>query len=474
MRRMAVGCLLVLVAALSGCSGRFVDFAPDEEALYEYPLDEVWPQVRTYFSSRGFIFREAPGGALLETEWREEFMGSRIAAYWHRYLVVAKPEGANRCKLVITRETRSANKALKAPGSELLWGVDGRTEENPSGLGSEMSARLAMQNITGDNAVLGESQQSSRDMVLEWKVFRGISPLLVQQAKKSSESPDVVVTEEANIECGVPILGLGKLARAGNVVLLGELHGTQQVPHFVAQSACQVATQGIPVTVGLEMPAVNQERLVAFVSSAGTEHDWAKLMESPFWRSPFPDGRNSEGVVYLIEALRKLRSQGLDVSVFAFDQPALRGDAREEAMAAAVLKVASHSPKRALLVLSANLHPRQVKGLPGDPDYRPMGLRLAEQLPHVFSLDIAYDSGTAWICALNQEEKLDCGVKRTKGEDNGDRYFVQLFGGKNRHGYHGFFYVGAVSASLPAVYHGAEPAGGSRATVPGPAPVHSP
>jgi hypothetical protein len=177
-------------------------------------------------------------------------------------------------------------------------------------------------------------------------------------------------------------------------------------------------------------------------------------------------------VVYLIEALRKLRAQGLDVKIFAFDHPALQGDAREEAMAATVRGVASSSRKRALLVLSANLHPRQVKGLPGAPDYRPMGLRLADQLQNVYSLDIAYDSGTAWICAMTRQQQLDCGVTRTKGEDNGDRYFVQLFGGKNRHGFHGFYYVGAVSASLPAVYQGAEPAGSQQATVPGSAASH--
>jgi hypothetical protein len=471
MRRMAFGCLLLL-AALVGCSGRFVDFAPEEDAIYEYPLDEVWPQVRTYFASQGFVFREVPGGAQLETEWREEFMGSRIAAYWHRYMIIAKPEGSSRCKLVITRETRSANKALQAPGSELVWGVDSRSPDNPTGLGSDVAVQMAMQTVHGDNAVLGESRQSARDMVLEWKVFKNITPVLQQHARKSSESPDVQVTKEANIECGVPVLGLGKLARAGNVVLLGELHGTQQVPHFLAQSACQVATQGIPVTVGLEIPAVNQERLENFVASAGTEHDWAKLMESPFWRSPYPDGRNSEGVVYLIEALRKLRSQGLDVRIFALDHPSLQGDAREEAMAATVQDVASKSRKRALLVLSANVHPRQVKGLPGAPDYRPMGLRLADQSPNVYSLDIAYDSGTAWICAMTRQQQLDCGVTRTKGEDNGDRYFVQLFGGKNRHGYHGIFYVGAVSASLPAVFQGTEPAGSQQATVPGPAATH--
>ena len=451
-----------MLAVLAGCTSRFVDFVPDEEAVYDKPLDEVWPHVRDYFAANGFTFREVPGKASLETEWREEFVNSRVAAYWHRYLVVARPEGPSRTKVVITRDTRSVNSTLQAAGSELLWKVDGRTLDNPSGLGSDATIFLAQQQADGAAVILGKSQQTARDLVLEWRVFRKISPVLAQHMK-SQESPDVEVLRDASVECGVPVLGLGKLARAGNVVLLGELHGTQQVPHFLAQSACQVASQGIPVTVGLEVPDVNQARLETFLSSAGRAEDWAKLMESPFWRSPFPDGRNSEAVAYLLEALRKLRAQGMDVKLFAYDRPPLEGEAREEVMAATVLSVARASPRRALLVLSGNLHPRQSEGLPWNPAYRPMGLRLAEQLPHVYSLDVAYDSGTAWVCSMGLERKLDCGVKPTKGQDNGDRYFVQLFSGRSAQGYDGIFYVGPVTASPPAVYQGAEPAGGVEA-----------
>jgi hypothetical protein len=408
-----------------------------------------------------------PGGASLETEWREEFAGSRVSAYWHRYLVTARPEGPHRCKIVITRESRSVNKALKAPGSELLWVVDGRTGDNPAGIGSPMAALLAQQQSDDAVVLVGESQQSARDMVLEWKVFHKISPRLARETKKSSESPDVEVMKDAMVECGVPILGLGRLARAGNVVLLGEVHGTQQVPHFVAQSACQVVTQGIPVTVGLEIPTGNQARLETFLASQGGEEDWRKLMESPFWRSPYPDGRGSEAVVYLIEALRKLRAQGMDVRLFAYDHPPLEGEEREEAMARTVLEVAAASPERALLVVSGNLHPRQVRGVPWNGDYQPMGLRVSRERRDVYSLDIAYKSGTAWVCAMGPERTPDCGVKPARGQDNGDRYFVQLFGGRNAQGYHGIFYVGAVSASPPAVFQGMEPAGAARATPPG-------
>src|SRR5262249_53507037 len=155
----AVGCLLLL-ATLSGCAARLVDFALDEEALYDQPIDEVWPQVRNYFQVNGFAFRETPGAAQLETEWREEFAGSGGAGYWHRYLVTARPEGPHRCKLIVTRDTRSVNKALAPAGSELSWHVDGRTEDNPNGFGSDENQLQQSLRVTGDNAIVGNSQQT--------------------------------------------------------------------------------------------------------------------------------------------------------------------------------------------------------------------------------------------------------------------------------------------------------------------------
>ncbi len=461
---------LALLALVSGCTSRFMNFVPDEEAIYPHPIEEVWPRVRAYYSDNGFSYWEAPGVTVLETQWREEFAGSAVAGHWHRYLVIAKPEGSHRTKVVVIRDARSANDALKVAGSDLLWGpIDGRGTADPTAPGNlQAAAEAAARVARGELGVRPESSQTARDRVLEWKMFRRLAPVLARDAKKSSDTPEVVVRKGANIECGVPILGGDQLVRPGNVVLLGELHGTQQVPHFLAQSVCQAALQGIPVSVGLEIPVRNQERLQTFLASAGKEQDWARLLESPFWRSPYPDGRNSEAVVFLIETLRKLRGRGLEVDLFAFDHPLLKGEAREEAMAQTVLGVAGKASRRAVLVVSGNLHSRQVKGLPWNPFYRPMGLRLAEQHERVYSLDIAYDSGTAWLCSVDGQRKLDCGVKPTKGKDNGSRYFVHLFGGRNRQGYHGIFYVGVVSASPPAVHQGVEPAGDAQASLPEP------
>ncbi len=465
MRGMAWVCV-VLLGALSACTTRLVDFVPEEEAVYEHPLEEVWPKVRPFFQEQGFRVHEEPGTFVLETEWREEFGGSRVAGYWHRYMVTGKRESPSTSKLQVIRISRSANKALRAPGSDLYWGVSSGADEQMAAAsqGIDMPGDLMGPQAGPDlqSNTVSESRQEVRDLMMEWKLHERVAPTLV--AKKSSATPEVVVKPRAGerplIECGAPILGLGKVARAGNVVLMGELHGTQEVPHFLAQSVCQASQQGVPVSVGLEIPANNQERLQRFLTSKGTEEDWGFLMESAFWRSPYPDGRGSEAVVGLLDGLRKLRSQGLDVEVFAFDHPPLEGEAREEAMAKTVLEVAAKSKERAVLVLTGNIHPRLVKGLPWNRDYRSMGLRVADKHRAVFSLDMAYDTGTAWICSVDaQQQNVDCGVREAKGKDNGERYFVHLFDGLSPEGYHGIFYVGTVTASLPAVRNGVEPAG---------------
>ncbi|HEX8437308.1 hypothetical protein, partial [Archangium sp.] len=300
--------------------------------------------------------------------------------------------------------------------------------------------------------VTGEAVQGARDLGMEWVLWEGIVPVL-EARKQRAQAPTLAATKQepdaASIECGMPIIGLAGKSQPGTVMLLGEMHGTREVPRFVALGACQVATRGTPVTVGLEMPVENQERVRRFIASAGSEDDHARLMESPFWRSPYPDGRSSEAVVQLLEQLRWLRAQGLDVNVFVFDHPELQGESREGAMAGTILSQVEQGPGRFFLIVTGNIHPRTLPGVPWDLGYRPMGYMLARKLPSLLSLDVAFDSGTAWICSV--DPTLACGERPARGKDNGDRYFVSLFERPTESGYHGVFYVGRVSASPPAV-----------------------
>ncbi|RKH70655.1 hypothetical protein D7X96_10615 [Corallococcus interemptor] len=447
-----MGWLALLLAV--GCAGRQDLETPDYEAIYDVPLEEMWPSVREYFKEANLPYREDRGSLVLETEWKQEFGGSKVAGYWHRYMVIGKRETPTKSKLWITRITKSVNKALSQPGKELDWGISrviGKEGDSPLSA-EDAEDRLAFP--VGENAFYMESGQGTRDLTMEWRVFRGIMPKLAKKEPVKTEQP-VAKAEATFTECGQSILGMKKLAKAGGVLMLGELHGTQEVPRFIAQSVCQLVTVGMPVTVGLELPVENEERITTFLQSQGGEVDWLKLMEAPFWRSPYPDGRGSEAVANMLEQLRQLRAQGLDVAVFVYDHPKLSGQAREDALTQTVLKQVKAKPQRFHLVVSGNIHPRTKKGLPWDKQYKPMGYLLKDQLDDVTALDMAYDSGTAWICAANQQSsKLDCGVKETKGKDNGDRFFMHTWSSANSEGYHGVFYVGHVTASEPAVFKG--------------------
>ncbi|RKG61201.1 hypothetical protein D7X30_07035, partial [Corallococcus sp. AB011P] len=331
-----VGWLALLLAV--GCAGRQDLETPDYEAIYDVPLEEMWPSVREYFTDANLPYREDRGSLVLETEWKQEFGGSKIAGYWHRYMVIGKRETPTKSKLWIIRITKSVNKTLSRPGKELDWGTTaGRAPdaENAGDLSPEDDAdRLSFP--VGENAFYMESGQGTRDLTMEWRVFRGIMPKLAKTQPVKTEQP-VAEAAATFTECGQSILGLKKLAKAGGVLLLGELHGTQEVPRFIAQSVCQLVTSGMPVTVGLELPVENEDRITTFLQSQGGEVNWLKLMEAPFWRSPYPDGRGSEAVANMLEQLRHLRAQGLDVAVFVYDHPKLSGQQREDALTKTVL-----------------------------------------------------------------------------------------------------------------------------------------
>ena len=462
-----------LVFVWSGCGAGLKSLEiPDEEAVYDAPLEEVWPGVRQFFTDHQLSFREDKGGYRLQTEWREEFGGSRVSGFWHRYLVVGQRETPTRSKLWVIRVTRSANRTLAVTGSELDWGMNrslgvgsgggGGAAESVAGTGSTTALSIedladATDKPRQDIAVQDGSAQSSRDLVMEWKVFRAVAPMLARAAPAASESRPALVTPAAPsplaVECGRAIIGLAAQVQPGHVLLLGDLQGTQEVPRFVAQGACQTASQGLPVTVGLEWPASEQARVTAFLHGPGDEAAERELLNASFWRNPYPDGRSSQAMARLLRQLRQLRAQGLDVDVFVFDHPGTEGQAREERMTATVLSHVKAHPERAFLVLSGNLHVRARQGVSWDARYRPLGLLLSRQHAPVRALDLAYATGTAWLCTVGEgSQGLSCGVRATRGKDNGERFFVHLFGEKpNAEGYHGIFYVGPVTASPPEV-----------------------
>ena len=87
------------------------------------------------------------------------------------------------------------------------------------------------------------------------------------------------------------------------VIVLGELHGTREVPALLRELMEAYAADGAPVRLALELPTGENPALATYMSSAGTAEARAALRGTKYWtvRSRMHDGRRSEDMLDLIE-----------------------------------------------------------------------------------------------------------------------------------------------------------------------------
>lgn len=168
-------------------------------------------------------------------------------------------------------------------------------------------------------------------------------------------------------------------------LLIGEMHGTRETPWIAGQVAAEIAA-GQPVLLGLEMPSALQGGLDRYLASDGGAAARERLLSAPWWTRKIQDGRSSRAMFDLIERLRRLRSQGLDIEPICF---AGRGDYAER-----LLRAHEQQPARHLLVLVGNYHARITGG--SDPEAMSMADELGMLQP--FSLAVGARAGEAWNC----------------------------------------------------------------------------
>lgn len=197
------------------------------------------------------------------------------------------------------------------------------------------------------------------------------------------------------------IAQLQKSAQGHRLILLGEKHGTREIPVFVAQLMAKLAPRGALI-LALEIPQTEQPALDEFVASAGGPAARAKLKSSGFWvvAGDQHDGRRSEDAIDLIEQARALRGSGRDVEVLAFD--VAKGSTRDHherdrVMAQTLRAAIERSPQAQLIVLTGNVHAMLKR-----PDYappqmqQPMGSFLTDLDPYAINIDAR--DGEFWAC----------------------------------------------------------------------------
>ena len=250
-------------------------------------------------------------------------------------------------------------------------------------------------------------------------------------------------------DCSSPIPSSDEGVGPGRFLVLGEIHGTNEAPAFVARMACEGARWQQYVRVGVELPVAEQARLDAFMASNGEADARTALLASPFWTRPADeqDGRSSEAMVQMLEALRALHPA---VPVFAFDTGIPSGgnnQDRDRGMADFIRTTkAAADPDDIFIVHTGNIHARIEVGVPWDATFEPMTYDLLQDHAQLVSLDLGHAGGTAWVCTGMPET---CEARPLTGSAPADGDGVELFAQPGT--FHGRYLVGTVSASPPAV-----------------------
>jgi hypothetical protein len=255
-----------------------------------------------------------------------------------------------------------------------------------------------------------------------------------------------VTMARAQSDC-TEVRGTDSVIHGHRVVMVGENHGTKEMPAMFTGLVCAALRRGNTVAVGLELWANQRDPLAAYMASDGGGAARAALLATPFWTAQYQDGRRSNAYFDMIEAFRAMRGQGSALTVFVLEEqsgtmpPSLSRDA---VMAANVRRQYETHPGALVLTFSGNIHnmlkiPERLKAIPA-----PMGAELRGLDP--VSINLASPGGTQWNC------RPECAVQGVPlapaAMSIAEPVFTPAANGAE---YSGDIDVGPTTASLPAV-----------------------
>lgn len=197
-----------------------------------------------------------------------------------------------------------------------------------------------------------------------------------------------------------PVSGLEQLTAQPErrYLVIGESHGTRELPRFFGEIVCNLSQQR-PVVVGLEMGHLYQPALDDFMQSDGSAAARARLLASAHWN--VPDGRASEAMLDLLIRLRDLTEQGAELSIVPFMLPSPSPEERERLMAQTLIDAAEANPDTRVVALVGRIHAER----------EPLGgvMKMAAHLPPDQTLTLSY---VPWEACLGA---YGCGLPSREG-----------------------------------------------------------
>lgn len=260
--------------------------------------------------------------------------------------------------------------------------------------------------------------------------------------------PIVALSLAAMISCS-PIADEASLwaAPKTSYIVVGEIHGTAEIPAFFGDLACAAHASGRPVVVALEAAETEQGAIGTFVASDGGDEARKAFLHSSIWNLQMKDGRSSRAYLDLFERLRTLKKAGQIADVVAI-QP-VRGFEQtpseteyNAAMAGRFRAARARYPNALVLILVGNVHASKSSMKFGTKSVLPAAADLPRD--ETISLNVV-TGGEAWTCHGPSE----CGPHNWTG-GKPERRAVRL--GQGAPNYDGVIDLGVpTTASPPAV-----------------------
>ena len=154
-------------------------------------------------------------------------------------------------------------------------------------------------------------------------------------------------------------------------------------------------------------------------------------------------------MVDLIERVRLLKKAGTSARILFFDAAsATGGQDREAKMANNIAASAGAHPDAVHVILTGNMHSRISPGNRRDPDYKPMGYLVQRQVPG--DRIVALDVGARRRQRMDLYPGVRC-ITSLGGRRTGARWSIEIDDATRPSGHQGWYHVGTLSASVPAV-----------------------
>jgi DNA-binding XRE family transcriptional regulator len=216
------------------------------------------------------------------------------------------------------------------------------------------------------------------------------------------------------------------------IILLGELHGTEQTPSFALGLVCAALDKGKSVVFSLEMPSEAMTNI---------ENPTANI----YWNNSIQDGRTSQSMYALVSGLQHLQEAG---AVQLILEDISRKDMAVWEQKTAEKFIAALTDDHTVLIsLAGNIHnSRRTYSSIEKKQTKATGVWLKDKANVVkFSGTLP---GTAWNCLMGKENKIECGantVGYSKGKTAGTLNAIE------NGNYDYVYYFERLTASLPAV-----------------------